>query len=323
MCTAVSWNGTHHYFGRNLDLEYDFREQICITPRRFPFSFRHTAPQYAHYAMIGTALISGNTPLYFEATNEAGLSMAGLNFPDNGVYHPVCQDKVNIASFELIPWILGQYKCVADVEDALKTLQITDTAFSTELPPTALHWILCDRDKSLVLESMADGLHIYDDPVGILTNNPPFPFHQYNLAGYRSLCPRLSENRFSPGLDLPAYSNGMGAMGLPGDFSSASRFVRSAFVKENSIGGTITQDIAQFFHILDSVAMPRGNVILPDGRCEISQYSCCCDTVSGIYYYKSYDNSRVCAVDLHATDLDSTQLSCYPMLNDADIFHQN
>ena len=77
MCTAVSWNGTHHYFGRNLDLEYDYREQICITPRRFPFSFRHTAPQYAHYAMIGTALISGNTPLYFEATNESGLSMAG------------------------------------------------------------------------------------------------------------------------------------------------------------------------------------------------------------------------------------------------------
>ena len=86
MCTAVSWNGTHHYFGRNLDLERGYGEEIVITPRSFPLRFRKAEPQQRHFAMIGAAVVADNFPLYFEATNEKGLSMAGLNFPKNAVY---------------------------------------------------------------------------------------------------------------------------------------------------------------------------------------------------------------------------------------------
>lgn len=323
MCTAISWKGTHHYFGRNLDLEYGFDEQICITPRGFFFQFRHTAPIEQHYAMIGTALVRENYPLYFEATNEAGLSMAGLNFPKNACYHPLDSHKVNIASFELIPWILSQCADVSAAKRMLSNVRVVDTAFSPSMPPSPLHWIISDREKSIVLESMADGLHIHDDPVGILTNNPPFDFHMYNLANHMNLKPQQSNNSFSPTLTLQPYSNGMGAIGLPGDLSSASRFVRAAFMKENSVGGTVQQDVVQFFHLLDSVAMPRGSVIMPDGRLEITRYSCCCDTVSGVYYYKTYENSRLSCVDLNKADLDQNQLVSYPMLHETDFFPQN
>ena len=323
MCTAVSWNSTHHYFGRNLDLEYSLPAQVCITPRNFLLPFRHGKPILNHYAMIGAALVRADYPLYFEATNEAGLSMAGLNFPQNAVYHPRNSQKKNIASFELIPWVLSQCKNTIEAEALLAGVQITDDSFSDDLSPTPLHWIISDPQHSIVLESMADGLHIHNNPVGILTNNPPFGFHLYNLAGYRHMRPQQAENTFSVSLELCPYSNGMGAMGLPGDLSSASRFVRAAFLKENSIGGAVAEDISHFFHILDSVAMPRGSVIVSDGRYEITRYSSCCDTVSGIYYYKTYESNRLCCIDLHHADLDSMQLIPYPMLHNMYIHAQN
>ena len=323
MCTALSWCGKHHYFGRNLDLEYDLQEQICITPRNYTSPLRHDHVLETKYAMIGTAVVSRDYPLYFDACNEAGLSMAGLNFPDLAVYHPIKENQANIPSFALIPWILSQCRTVSEAEHLLTGAWITNEAFSEDFPPTPLHWIVSDAQRSIVVESMADGLKIHQNDVGVLTNNPPFDFHLYHLASHRQLRPEPSDNGFSPSLTLPPYSNGMGAIGLPGDLSSPSRFVRAAFMKENSIGGTVEQDIAQFFHILDSVAMPRGSVILPDGRLEITQYSSCCDTVSGIYYYKTYDNSRVCCVDLHNTELNGTKLICYPMLRRADFFQQN
>lgn len=323
MCTAISYRGKHHYFGRNLDLEYGLDEKICITPRRYPFQFRHKETIERHYAMIGAALVRDDYPLYFEATNEMGLSMAGLNFPGNAVYHPLTGGKENIASFELISWVLCQCADISAANKLLSDVQVVQTAFTSSMPPSPLHWIVSDREKSIVLESMADGLHIHDNPVGILTNNPPFEFHMYNLVNHRNLNPQQSGSTFSPTLSLLPYSNGMGAIGLPGDLSSASRFVRAAYMKENSIGGTLQQDIMQFFHLLDSVAMPRGSVITPDGRLEITRYSSCCDTVSGIYYYKTYENSRINWVDLNKADLELDRLVYYPMLCKPDFSAQN
>ena len=92
-----------------------------------------------------------------------------------------------------------------------------------------------DKDEAVVIESMADGLHVYDDPAGVLTNNPPFPQQLFNLNNYMALSPRQPENRFSGALGLHCYSRGMGALGLPGDLSSASRFVRAAFTRLHSL----------------------------------------------------------------------------------------
>jgi choloylglycine hydrolase len=309
MCTAISYQTRAHYFGRNLDLERGYGEGVVITPRRFPLPQRHLPPLSEHYALIGMAAIEDGYPLYFEATNEMGLSIAGLNFPKNAHYQAVAVGQDNLASFELIPYLLGKYATVDQVQNALSRVRIVDTPFSQELPSTPLHWLISDATKSITLECTHQGLKIYDNPFGVLTNNPTFAYHMTNVSNYMHLHAGAADNRLDASLPLSNYSLGMGALGLPGDFSSASRFVRAVFVKENSVtDGSEEQSVSQFFHILASVAMPRGCVLAHDGQFEYTRYSCCCNTDSGVYYYTTYDHPAPRRVDLHAVDLTSSTL---------------
>ena len=300
MCTAITYQTKDHYFGRNLDLEYVYRETVTITPRNYPFRFRQMGTMERHYAMIGMAYVLGDYPLYYDATNEAGLSMAGLHFPDNAVYRPEEPGWDNVGSFEFIPWILGQCATVQEARALLDRLSLWDTPFSSELPPSPLHWMISDRNSSITVEPLADGLRVYDNPVETLTNNPPFDYQVKNLSNYLNLTACVPENRFCTQLNLTPYSKGMGAMGLPGDLSSASRFVRAAFTRMNSVAGdSESESVSQFFQILRSVAMARGCVRLGGDSYEITVYSSCCNTDRGIYYYTTYENSQISAVDLH------------------------
>ena len=309
MCTAISYQTRAHYFGRNLDLERGYGERVVITPRRFPLPLRHLPTLDEHFAMIGMAAVVQDYPLYFEATNEMGLSMAGLNFPGNAHYQTVAAGQDNLASFELIPYLLGKYATVDQVQAALARIRIVDTPFSQELPPTPLHWLISDATKSLTLECTHKGLKIYDNPFGVLTNNPTFDYHLTNVSNYMHLHPGAAEHRLGASLPLSNYSLGMGALGLPGDFSSASRFVRAVFVKENSVSdGSEEESVSQFFHILAAVAMPRGCVLTHDGQLEYTRYSSCCNTESGVYYYTTYDHPAPRRVDLHAVDLSTATL---------------
>ncbi len=324
MCTAITYCPRAHYFGRNLDLEYSYHETVTVTPRNYPFRFRCGAQLSQHSAMIGMAYVSGGYPLYYEATNEHGLSMAGLNFPGNAVYHPYAAQKDNIASFELIPWLLGQCQALSDVRALLPRLNVWQEDFSSQLPASPLHWLIADRTGAIVLESMADGLHIHENPVGVLTNNPPFDYHLLHLAQYQILSREEPENRFAPSLSLPAYSRGMGAVGLPGDLSSASRFVKAAFTLQNSLcDGSEAQSVSQFFHILTSVEQQRGCVHLGGGKYEQTLYSCCCNTDTGVYYYTTYDNRAITAVDLHRQDLSGETVIAYPLQTRQRIEFQN
>ena len=296
MCTAITYQTKDHYFGRNLDLEYVYRETVTITPRNYPFRFRQMGTMERHYAMIGMAYVLGDYPLYYDATNEAGLSMAGLHFPDNAVYRPEEPGWDNVGSFELIPWILGQCATVQEARALLDRLSLWDTPFSSELPPSPLHWMISDRNSSITVEPLADGLRVYDNPVETLTNNPPFDYQVKNLSNYLNLTACVPENRFCTQLNLTPYSKGMGAMGLPGDLSSASRFVRAAFTRMNSVAGdSESESVSQFFQILRSVAMARGCVRLGGDSYEITVYSSCCNTDRGIYYYTTYENSQISA----------------------------
>lgn len=324
MCTAVSWKPGCHYFGRNLDLEYSHREAVTVTPRNFPLHFRMLPPMDQHYAMIGVATVEQDYPLYYDAVNEKGLCIAGLNFPGLAHYGKPHPERDNVASFELIPWILCCCDTVAQAEALLQNINITDTPFSEALRPTPLHWTIADANRSITVEAMKDGLHIHENPVGILTNNPPFDFHLYHLRNHMQVSTAPATNLFSRNYDMEPYSNGMGGIGLPGDLSSASRFVRAAFVKLNSIAAETEEEaVSQFFHILNSVAMPRGCVQMPENRYEITLYSSCCNADQGIYYYTTYDNSRVCAVQMHRENLDSAGLIAYPLLHKPDFFLQN
>lgn len=315
MCTAATYKAQNHYFGRTLDYEISFGEQVVITPRNYTLTFRKMPKLKSHYSFIGMAAVIDGTPLYYDATNEKGLSIAGLLFDGNAMYFSFNQNKKNnLAPFELIPYLLAKCETVEEAKQLLNNANIIDLDFSKDLPNTPLHWMIADKKCSIVVESVEDGLKIYDNPVGVLTNNPPFPIQLFNLRQYLNLTPYEADNRFSKNIPLEPYSRGMGAIGLPGDLSSTSRFVRAAFVKNNSISkDDEASAISQFFHILGSVAQPRGSVRLTSGEFEITRYSSCCNTDRGIYYYTTYGNCCITAVDLNEYDIDSASLFYFPL----------
>lgn len=313
MCTAVSLKGKHHCFGRNLDLERSYGESVVITPRNYVFKMRCVDNLTSHYAMIGMATVVEGMPLYYEATNEKGLSMAGLNFPGYAQYQKCSDEKDNIASFELIPWILGRCSSVDEVKALLSHTEVVNVSFSEHLSASPLHWLISDKDLSITLECVKGGLKIYDNPWHVLTNNPPFDYHLYNMHGYMHLHEGGSDNRLAPDVDLRNISLGLGAVGLPGDYSSASRFVRACFVKSKLMLTDSQEDtINQFFHLLNAVSMPKGCVLCPNGEYEYTRYSSCC-TDDGLYVYTTYDNSIKRAVDMKSYDLNASALHQIPL----------
>ncbi len=324
MCTAATYKARDYYFGRNLDIECAYHETVTVTPRNFVFSFRHAEKMTEHYAMIGMAFVADGYPLYYDATNEKGLSMAGLNFVGNCVYHPVAEGKDNIACFEFVPWILGQCSTVGEARKLLECINLTDEAFNEKLPPAQLHWMIADRDSTITVECMADGLHVYENPVGVLTNNPPFDYQMTYLSNFMGLSRESEKNLLAPQLDLRPYSRGTGGLGLPGDLSSSSRFVKAAFTKLLSQSGdSESEAISQFFHILNSVAQQRGCVHVGDEQYEITLYSSCCNTDKGVYYYTTYENSQISGVDMYREDLDGNCLISYELIHGQQVRMQN
>lgn len=324
MCTAATYKTKDFYFGRTLDYDFSYGEEIAVTPRNYDFSFKYMGKSGQHYAMIGMAHVEEDYPLYYEAVNEKGLCMAGLNFVGNAFYGKVTEGRDNVAIYELIPWILGKCVTVKEARLLLENINLTDTPFNESLPVAQLHWILADREESVTLESVKDGLRLYDNPVGVLTNNPPFEEQMFQLNNYMHLSPKDPENKFSGKLPLHIYSRGMGALGLPGDLSSQSRFVRAAFVKMNSVSGDSEKEsVGQFFHILGSVDQQRGCCELEDGKYEITIYTSCCNADKGIYYYTGYENHQITAVHLERENLDGELLVRYPMLREEQIYIQN
>lgn len=297
MCTAISLLSKDHYFGRNLDLEYSYEETVTITPRNFPLTFRRKSTLAKHYAMIGIAYIQKNYPLYYEAINESGLSMAGLHFPEYTDYKPYTPSMDNITPFEFIPWILGQCQTVAEARPLLTHINLWNENFSEELPLTPLHWMLSDSRISLVIESTKAGLKIYDNPTGVMSNAPTFDVHLNNLKSHSS---------------------------IPGDWSSQSRFIRAVQVKRHSVYPACESErVSHFFHILSSVEQPKGCNMIEKDLYKYTIYSSCCNTSKGIYYYKTYDNSQITAVDMKRENLDSKHLISYPLIKDQQIRVQN
>lgn len=297
MCTAINFTSKDHYFGRNLDLEYTYEESVTVTPKNYPFRFRIMGEMNHHYAMIGMAYVVDKYPLYYDATNEKGVSIAGLRFAGNAHYPAVAEGKDNVSPFEFIPWILSQCSNLQEVKKLLDRVNLVNIPFSEQLPLTPLHWMISCGEESLVVESMADGLHVYDNPVGVMTNNPPFPVQLWNLENTKM---------------------------IPADLESPSRFVRAAHVLRNSVcGASEEESVGQFFHILSAVEQQRGCNRTENGLYEITAYSSCCNADCGIYYYVTYGNRQITAVDMKRENLDSDRVISYTLVKSEQIFNQN
>lgn len=291
MCTAIN---DGNLFGRTLDIDQTYGEKVAIIPRNYKLDFLYEGTSTARFAIIGIAHVAEGVPLYYDAMNEAGLAVAGLKFPKNAVYHNHDGSKHNVASFELIPWLLGSCETVAKAKEKLCQSNITNDNFRESLPSTPLHWIVADRNSAITLESTAEGIKIYDNPFGVLTNNPPFPFHVSNLAQYMHLDSHYPRNTLCPDVTLDKFGGGLGAVGLPGDFSPASRFVRAVFLKNHTTHETDDEgEINRFFHILNGVSVPKGCEKTEDGKDVFTAYTCCADRKNLTYHFKTYDKPHL------------------------------
>ena len=320
MCTAFTFSSDDFYFARTLDLERSYDEEITITPRDFPLHFRSGLTLEHHSAIIGVAHVENNFPLYYDAVNEHGLAMAGLRFADFASYASPAEGKDNITHFELILWILAQCSDLSQVRQLVGRLNITDLPFSPQLPPAPLHWLIADRQEAVTLEAMKDGLWLHPNPIGVLTNAPPFAMQMLHLGNFMHLSSQPPKNHFP--VPLPEYSRGMGAIGLPGDLSSISRFVRAAFTKANAEANA-AQAVSQVFHIAETVSQTKGCCILPGGASEFTRYTICANVCKGIYYYTTYERRSICAVALHPEKAAGSTLERYPMLQEEAIAFQN
>lgn len=320
MCTAASFKNKNTYFGRTLDYEFSYGEKVTITPRNYPFEFRHLGLNNNHYAIIGMAHIHNDYPMYYDAMNEYGLGMAGLNFVGNAKYNEVIEGKENVAQFEFISFILSTCKNVLEAKNKIKEINLVKTPYNEYYPAAKLHWILRDTNDCIVVEAMEDGLHIYDNKTGALTNNPPFNYQLENLKNYVSLNNDEPNKSFS--FNEAFYSRGMGSVGLPGDLTSQGRFVRVVYTVHFSVASPDeNSSVNQFFHILESAWQTRGLCKIND-KYEITIYASCMNLNEGIYYYKTYDNPQISAVYLKNENLNSSKLISYDLAKES-IFKQN
>ncbi len=322
MCTAVCFK--NKYFGRNFDLDRSYGEEILIVPRNFPFPFRETTDINHHFALIGIGTLRKGFPLFYDAANEKGLCGAGLNFPKSAKYYTLSASKKNISPFELLPYILCNCDSVNSAEKLLREINLCAIPFSDNLPLSPLHWMFADNERSIVYETTSEGAFVHRNPANVLTNEPPFPFQLYNLNNYMHLSPYTPQNSFSEKLPLSATSLGMGAIGMPGDLSSQSRFVKAVYTAVNSLcPDEPLGEITQFFHILGSVCQQKGCVATGENTFEYTRYSSCCDLSTLIYYYKTYENSCITAVDLFRENLLSERIITYPLILKPTVSFQN
>ena len=300
MCTAIFDRKNGAFFGRTLDLECSYGEEIKKLSRGESYHFIHEGAVTCEYSLIGTAVSVNSQPLFYDAINEKGLCAAALNFPKFAVYHPQKDGQLNLASFELIPYLLSQCATVGEALNALKGAVITPDSISDEFKSTTLHWMIADKERAIVVESVEDGLKIYDNPIGIMTNSPPFPYHEAHLCDYLSLSPEHPDNNFLPLLDLTTYSRGLGAFGLPGDFSSSSRFIRATFAKEHTLLPLYEDDIShnrmtrqRIFDVLGTVTLPYGIARTEKGEPIYTVYTSVMDMERCEYCYFTHKDRNI------------------------------
>ncbi len=329
MCTglALETKDGLHLFGRNMDIEYSFNQSIIFIPRNFKCVNKSNKKELTtKYAVLGMGTIFDDYPTFADGMNEKGLGCAGLNFPVYVSYSKEdIEGKTNIPVYNFLLWVLANFSSVEEVKEALKNANIVDIPISENIPNTTLHWMISDiTGKSIVVEQTKEKLNVFDNNIGVLTNSPTFDWHVANLNQYVGL--RYNQvPEFKLGdQSLTALGQGTGLVGLPGDFTPASRFIRVAFLRDAMIKNDKDSiDLIEFFHILNNVAMVRGSTRTVEEKSYLTQYTSCMCLEKGIYYYNTYENNQINAIDMNKENLDGNEIKTYKYNKTLSINHVN
>ena len=310
-----------------MDLAYFFNQTVMIMPRNYQIQDKVSGNMVTNKrAIIGMGTVIDNHPVFAEAMNDAGLACAGLNFDGYAYFEkePI-EGKNNIAPYDFIQWVLSNHVTVEEVKNGMENLELVDRPINDKTPVPMLHWMITDKNgNAIVVEKTKERLTVHDNDMGVMTNNPTFDWHITNLNEYLHLTPTSPKEVKWGQHTLKALGIGAGTLGIPGDFASVSRFVRIAYIRSHmpKIKGD-EQSITQFFHMLDYVKMVKGGVLTDDGLEDGTTYSSCMDQEKGIYYYKTYENNRISAIDMHKEQLDGENLIIFKYLTNQDFNYQN
>lgn len=236
MCTSIRFTDTQGnlYLARNLDWNTRYGEKVVLTPAGYEISYSFIDDAPCLHNVLGMAVAAGNYPLYFDCGNDAGLAVAGLNHPGYARYSEAAvAGKTNIAAYEFPLWAAASFATVDEVAAALNNANIVAKPFAPGQQVSHLHWIIGDNKRSIVVEQLEDGLHVFDNPVDTLANQPEFPWHLTNLRTYITASNDFPSPAKWRSAELAPFGAGAGGRGLPGDTYSTSRFVRAAFQQRN------------------------------------------------------------------------------------------
>lgn len=305
-------NGRTVEFGVPLDLS------VLVIPRNYAFT--GTLPDgtnglsyKAKYAAVGGSAYG--EPAILDGLNEKGLSVAMFYFPGYASYGTITPQNKNqaLSPTQFSNWMLTQFASLDEVKQGVKSVVIAPTTPKgwPSLPP--FHYIVYDNSgKSLVIEPINGQLKMYDNPIGVLTNSPTFDWHLTNLTSYINLSPVNAAPVTIDGMQLKQFGQGSGMHGLPGDFSPPSRFVRAAIFSSTALPADNAQAaVLQAFHILNQFDIPVGavraiqnNKIYPDYTIATTVK----DPQNNKYYFRTYDDQTIKAVNMNTFDLNGASL---------------
>lgn len=312
MCSGVRFGDDkgNMYFGRNLDWNVGFGQKVLITPRNYKHNSAFLGERSSKYAIIGMGIAVEGTPLYFDCGNEAGLAVAGLNFPGYAQYEDVpVQGKDNVAAYEFPLWVAMSFDSVDEVKDALENTAIVARPFNDKYPVSMLHWIIGDKDKSIVVEYTKNGMEVFDDDCDVLTNQPGFGWHRENLRNYMNLDSAMPESVKWHDSKMSPFGSGSMMRGIPGDYYSTSRFVRAAYHNTHyPTQSTEEGNVSRLFHTLASVAMIDGAAQMSDGSFEKTVYTGGFSSATNTYYYNTYEDFGVRSVKLGDYGIDGEKV---------------
>ena len=303
MCTAFSLNNNNHYFGRSLDLEFHYNEQVIIIPKKYKLNYRYTKINDNHLSFFGIGIIANNYPLLYDGCNESGLCIAGLNMPASTNYNIYKTYKTNLCSFELIPYLLSKCNNCEDVMNMIDTINITNDSFNNDFPVSKLHFIISDKNQSLTLEIINGKINLYKNIYNVLTNEPELKYHEYNINKY-SHFDNLVKN----------HIKGSNLIGIPGDNTSTSRFIKMNF----NIKYIKFESVSELFNIYNNVFELNGTNKTLDNKFYKTIYMVIYNSTNKILYFKTYNNSQIYSCKLYNYQNDN-KLFYYSIYNDENI----
>jgi choloylglycine hydrolase len=316
-------------FARTLEFAADLKSNVIVVPRGTEYvgTAPGDQPGLRWKTKYGTVGVNAfDLPVVVDGLNEKGLHVGLFYFPGFAEYQDVKDADVGktLAPWEIGSYLLGTCQDITDAVAAARGVLVGDVMQKDMgfVPP--VHLIVTDASgKSVVLEHVGGELKVHDNPFGVMTNSPTFDWHMTNLSNYVTLSKKNMEKIDLAGKEIKGLGQGSGMLGLPGDFTPPSRFVRAvAFSKTAQPVERARDGVLQAFHILNQFDIPKGAAQGIEHGQEVYDYTLwtsAADLKNLRYYFRTFDNSRIRMVDVKAVDLDAKAVMTISMKGEEEI----